>query len=96
LPFEAIIEHNNEKIKSDAIEHYSTTIDRLVIFPRNYLWDSKNRATTDTKFGSKTEKDFSTILENDTAGLKMAQTSTEAVQKFTGNIIPVSMNPISG
>jgi type III restriction enzyme len=70
LPFEAIVQHNNEKIKSDAIEHYTVTIDPTSDIPKKLFMGFKKSCHDRYKFGSKTEKDFATILENDTAVLK--------------------------
>ena len=70
LPFEAIVQHNNEKIKSDAVEHYTTTIDPTSDIPKKLFMGFKKSCHDRYKFGSKTEKDFATILENDKAVLK--------------------------
>ncbi len=70
LPFEAIVQHNNEKVKTDAVEHFTNTIDPTSDIPKKLFMGFKKSCHDRYKFCSKTEKDFATILENDTAVLK--------------------------
>ena len=69
-PFTRIEEHNFSKYTKDSIHHYTETIIPTNTIPGKVFSGFKKACHTLYKFDSKTEKDFSCILEQDKAVLK--------------------------
>jgi len=69
-PFTKIESHNFSKITSDKIYHYTETITPTNTIPTKVFGGFKKACHSLYKFDSKTEKDFSGILENDNNVLK--------------------------
>lgn len=70
FPFEKIIEHNYSKNESDSIHHYTDTIIPTNSIPQKVFSGFKKSCHKLYKFDSKTEKDFSIILEREKKVLK--------------------------
>ena len=64
-PFAGIKEHNYSKIVLDKLYHYTETITPTSAIPSKVFFGFKKAYHSKYKFDSKTEKDFATILEND-------------------------------
>lgn len=69
-PFDKIIEHNYSKLAKDKIYHYTDTIEHTNTIPSKIFSGFRKACHTFYKFDSKTEKDFSGLLENDKDVLK--------------------------
>lgn len=69
-PFDRIIEHNYSKEVSDSIYDFKETITPTNSIPQKVFSGFKKACHKLYKFDSKTEKDFSIILENDNDVLK--------------------------
>lgn len=69
-PFEKIIEHNYSKYTSDSIYPYSETIEPTSDIPNKVFTGFKKACHNLYKFDSKTEKDFSSLLEDSFVVLK--------------------------
>ncbi len=70
FPFERIIDHNYSKNESDSIHHYTDTITPTNSIPQKVFSGFKKSYHNLYKFDSKTEKDFSIILEQEKKVLK--------------------------
>jgi len=70
FPFEKILEHNYSKNESDSIYLYTETITPTSAIPQKIFSGFKKSYHKFYKFDSKTEKDFSIILENENKVLK--------------------------
>ena len=69
-PFTKIEEHNFSKYTEDNIYHYTQTITPTNSIPAKVFSGFKKACHNLYKFGSKTEKDFAWILEDDKSVLK--------------------------
>src|SRR3989344_4412660 len=69
-PFDRIKPHNFSKYTADSVHHYTETITPTNIIPSKVFGGFKKACHNLYKFDSKAEKDFATILENDTDVLK--------------------------
>ncbi|MBU4414059.1 MAG: DEAD/DEAH box helicase family protein [Proteobacteria bacterium] len=69
-PFTKIEEHNFSKYTEDNIYHYTQTITPTNSIPSKVFSGFKKACHNLYKFGSKTEKDFAWILEDDKSVLK--------------------------
>jgi len=69
-PFTQIEEHNLSKFSADTIHDYTETITPTKIIPTKIFTGFKKACHDKYKFDSKTEKDFTAILENDDDVLK--------------------------
>jgi len=65
LPFVALKEHNFSKYKADSVYPYTDTIEPTSAIPSKVFVGFKKSCHDKYKFDSKTEKDFSIILEQD-------------------------------
>jgi len=69
-PFTRIEEHNYSKFTKDSINDFKETIQPTSSIPNKIFGGFKKACHNLYKFDSKTEKDFSIILENDKAVIK--------------------------
>ncbi len=69
-PFTKIREHNYSKYTKDSIHHYTETITTTSAIPGKLFSGFKKSCHDLYKFDSKTEKDFTRILEQDNTVLK--------------------------
>ena len=69
-PFTRIEEHNFSKYSKDSIHHYTETITPTNAIPGKVFSGFKKACHNLYKFDSKTEKDFTCILEQDKAVMK--------------------------
>ncbi|NLW36380.1 MAG: type III restriction endonuclease subunit R, partial [Syntrophorhabdus aromaticivorans] len=70
MPFTRIEEHNLSKYTKDSIRHYTETIVPTSAIPSKVFSGFRKACHSLYKFDSKTEKDFSIILEQDGSVLK--------------------------
>ena len=84
-PFEKLLKHNSEKYCTDNIKIYTETIIPTSSIP-GYIFTGFRKACHPCyKFKSKTEKDFSIILENDTDVLKWLRPAPNQFYIFWSN-----------
>lgn len=69
-PFTRIEEHNFSKYTKDSIHHFTETITPTNAIPNKVFSGFRKAYHNLYKFDSKTEKDFSVILEQDRAVIK--------------------------
>ncbi|MCF6157688.1 MAG: hypothetical protein E3K32_03755 [wastewater metagenome] len=69
-PFTRIEEHNFSKYTKDSIHHFAETITPTSAIPGKVFSGFRKACHSLYKFDSKTEKDFASILEQDTSVLK--------------------------
>ncbi len=70
LPFVELKEHNYSKNKAEDVYPYTETIEPASAIPSKIFVGFKKACRDKYKFDSKTEKDFSIIIENDTDVIK--------------------------
>ncbi len=75
-PFTRIEEHNLSKYTKDDIRHFTVTITPTSAIPGKVFSGFRKACHNLYKFDSKTEKDFTIILENDKAVLKWLKPSS--------------------
>lgn len=76
-PFTKILEHNYSRIFSDTIRSFRDTIEPTSLIPKLVFNGFKKACHSEYKYDSKTEKDFSIILENETSVLKWLRPAQE-------------------
>lgn len=69
-PFERIYPHHYDKITTDKLYHYTATIDPTNTIPSKVFTGFEKACHNLYKFDSKAEKDFATLLEQDSNVLK--------------------------
>lgn len=70
LPFVELKEHNYSKNKAEDVYPYTETIEPAIAIPGKIFVGFKKACRDKYKFDSKTEKDFSIIIDNDSGVIK--------------------------
>ncbi|OVE73943.1 hypothetical protein BVX94_02395 [bacterium B17] len=84
-PFTQIEDHNLSKFSSDTLHDYTETITPTRAIPTKVFTGFKKACHDKYKFDSKTEKDFSCILENDDDVLKWLRPAKKQFQIWWQN-----------
>jgi type III restriction enzyme len=81
-PFTKIESHNFSKYTADSVYHYSETISPTNLIPSKVFSGFKKACHNLYKFDSKSEKDFSAILESDGTVLRWLRPARQQFQMY--------------